>query len=57
MPRSKNPQAHSNPGPKLGGEFAPVFGTDFPVQLTTLIGRGQDVAAALEMMVAPKCAC
>ena len=54
MPRSKNPQAHSNPGPKLGGEFAPVFGTDFPVQLTTLIGRGQDVAAALEMMRRPE---
>jgi hypothetical protein len=21
MPRSKNPQAHSNPGPKLGGSL------------------------------------
>lgn len=40
--------------PEPGGEFAPVSGANFPVQLTTLIGRGLEVAAALEMIRRPE---
>ena len=54
MPESNDFRAHSNPIPRPGGGFAPVFGTNFPVQFTTLIGRGPEVAAALAMMRRPE---
>jgi hypothetical protein len=54
MPRSNDFRAHSNPIPRPGGEFAPVFGANFPVQLTTLVGRGPEVASALQMMRRPE---
>ena len=54
MPKSDDSRAHSNLVPRPGGEFAPVSGANFPVQLTTLIGRGSEVAAALEMMRCPE---
>jgi predicted ATPase/DNA-binding CsgD family transcriptional regulator len=54
MPRSNDFRAHSNPVPRPGGEFAPVFGANFPVQFTTLIGRRLDLAAALEIMRRPE---
>lgn len=54
MPRSNDSQARSNLVLRPGGEFALVFGSNFPVQLTTLVGREQEVAAALEMMRRPE---
>ncbi|HKH10183.1 MAG TPA: tetratricopeptide repeat protein [Rubrobacter sp.] len=40
--------------PEPGGESGPEIGAGFPVQLTALIGRRLEVAAALGMMRGPK---
>lgn len=53
MPKEES-QVLLSLAPEPGGEFGPVSGANFPVQLTTLIGRGLEVAAALEMMRRPE---
>jgi predicted ATPase/DNA-binding CsgD family transcriptional regulator len=53
MPKEES-RVLSSLAPEPGGEFAPVFGVNFPVQLTTLIGRGVEAAAVLEMMRRPE---
>lgn len=54
MPRSGDFRERSNLVTRPGVEFAPVSGANFPMQLTTLIGRGLEVAAALEMIRRPE---
>ena len=47
-------RALSGLAPEPGGGFGPESGAGFPAQLTPLIGRGPEVAAALEMMRRPE---